>query len=746
MVFRLKRKKRPPLASVAANAGAPPRTLQVDAAKRPRVAQALTASVAPPVAVAQRKRKSFAPPRRKVASGDAAFGSSSGSASRAQPVEEMCFEVLFCKRSSKKHKVYSDGFLVVGMGSFGKGACLYSPDGKVVRMMNHFGTSLEFLGAGSEFDCGTKEVEIVGKVSMAAFSSGTLFMGGAGVAPIAAAAPRARLKSAAFRAHRPGSGKGGARVGLGLGRGASGSASAGARSTRPPIKARHDPERADAVLIEAVSARDAAKAAADGAATSVAVVLDPGLAAKLNAHQVEAVRSMWQVRCSLLLLARFFCLLIFSFLVCFDVAVHPRAPAREPGACAGRRRLYLGARHGPRQDTLRTRSHVHSAAPSACALLRPLLLPLWLTPSQMSGRLTICAALFFLRAVLRSRLLAALPPPSPPSPPQSPTSHPLVKRCVIVTPASLVLNWKAEIKKWLPGTFARAVSAVTLKGSEGKRQVRDFVQSSAKVSSVLILGYETFRQHVDILCGAKGAKGRKKLASGGGAKGASASASSGLASLRGALLVCDEGHRLKNASGNQTTKALNRFPSHRRILVTGTPVQNKLLECVRAWRARARARLLPCARAGALHLTARTPAAHARTAHTRRYYALIQFIRPADAPLGNVEQFHNVFAKPIEKSRDRAASPRTRRIGDERSAQLSAITDAFVLRKGRGFLSESLPPRFEYVVVVRPTALQVRCSFLLFASLFFCLLILCVICSSSSTARSSATRSATARP
>ncbi|VDK39962.1 unnamed protein product [Dibothriocephalus latus] len=43
------------------------------------------------------------------------------------------------------------------------------------------------------------------------------------------------------------------------------------------------------------------------------------------------------------------------------------------------------------------------------------------------------------------------------------------------------------------------------------------------------------------------------------------------------LLVCDEGHRLKNL-GIKTTTLLSKLPARRRILLTGTPVQNNLNE------------------------------------------------------------------------------------------------------------------------------------------------------------------------
>ena len=76
------------------------------------------------------------------------------------------------------------------------------------------------------------------------------------------------------------------------------------------------------------------------------------------------------------------------------------------------------------------------------------------------------------------------------------------------------------------------------------------------------------------------------------------------------IVVCDEAHKLKNAD-SQLYKAVDQLRTARRILLlTGTPIQNALLE----------------------------------------YYAMINLVKPN--LLGTLEQFEDYFVKPIKEGQD----------------------------------------------------------------------------------------------
>ncbi|KAJ3339895.1 DNA repair and recombination protein rad54b [Gonapodya sp. JEL0774] len=117
----------------------------------------------------------------------------------------------------------------------------------------------------------------------------------------------------------------------------------------------------------------------------------------------------------------------------------------------------------------------------------------------------------------------------------------LCKRALVVCPASLVQNWHKEFKKWLGDERIRVFAV------DAKSALRDFLVG--KVYQVMVVGYERLRLIADEL-------------------------GEGVFDL----IVCDEGHRLKNQQ-IKITATLNALKVERRVILSGTPIQNDLGEC-----------------------------------------------------------------------------------------------------------------------------------------------------------------------
>ncbi|KAJ3518137.1 hypothetical protein NLJ89_g63 [Agrocybe chaxingu] len=120
---------------------------------------------------------------------------------------------------------------------------------------------------------------------------------------------------------------------------------------------------------------------------------------------------------------------------------------------------------------------------------------------------------------------------------------PVVQKVLIVCPVSLVNNWKAEFYKWLGRDRVGIMTC-----DKNNSSVDTFGRS--KVYEVLIIGYERLRTAIDKLIDLHPPIG---------------------------LVICDEGHRLKSAN-NKTASVFKAFATRRRIILSGTPIQNDLGE------------------------------------------------------------------------------------------------------------------------------------------------------------------------
>ena len=216
---------------------------------------------------------------------------------------------------------------------------------------------------------------------------------------------------------------------------------------------------------------------------------------------------------------------------------------------------------------------------------------------------------------------------------QGPQGRPLVRKAIIVCPNTLIGNWAHEITLWLG---SERLVPLTLSSAKSKgdcaRILREF---RADKHPVLIISYEQLRNNVDAL-----------------------------RECRCGFLICDEAHRIKNAQ-SKTAIALTQLSTERRVLLTGTPVQNDLTE----------------------------------------FYTMVEFCAPS--LLGTLAAFRNTFETPIAQGSDPAATPEQRELARQRSANLEAVTSSVVLRRLSTILSNYLPHKTELVLVCRPTEAQV---------------------------------------
>ncbi|GAA5872054.1 hypothetical protein JCM3774_006594 [Rhodotorula dairenensis] len=207
-------------------------------------------------------------------------------------------------------------------------------------------------------------------------------------------------------------------------------------------------------------------------------------------------------------------------------------------------------------------------------------------------------------------------------------SHGTIRRAMIVCPVTLIKNWSQEFKKWLGKDRVRVIVG------DSKQAIETFMYS--KNYEVLIVGYEKVREHVELLKAAQPPVG---------------------------LVICDEGHRLKSDK-TKTSQALQSLSCMRRVILSGTPIQNNLGE----------------------------------------FFAMLDFVNPGI--LQDAEYFKKNFERPIMAARQPDATSRQRQEGAEAQETLATIRSHFVLRRENSVILQHLPPKYEYTVFVRPTELQ----------------------------------------
>ncbi len=193
------------------------------------------------------------------------------------------------------------------------------------------------------------------------------------------------------------------------------------------------------------------------------------------------------------------------------------------------------------------------------------------------------------------------------------------------------------------------------------------------------------------------------------------------------LVVCDEGHLLKN-SKTSLSKAVNRIRTLRRIVLTGTPLQNNLNECkflyeqISLWQSFwifflfflfqtiawwvGRSHKVEINQLWNSANISDGISIHPNDDLTFLVSFQVQFVKPN--LLGKYNEYLNRFVNPITNGQYEDSTPRDIQMMKKRSHILHKLLDGCVQRRDYSVLAPYLPVKHEYVVSIQLTPLQVK--------------------------------------
>lgn len=180
-----------------------------------------------------------------------------------------------------------------------------------------------------------------------------------------------------------------------------------------------------------------------------------------------------------------------------------------------------------------------------------------------------------------------------------------IRTSLIVVPNSLIYNWYNEAKKFTPG-----LKVLIYTGINRAKSTKQFARYDLVIST-----YGTVRVDIDIL---------KEFVFN--------------------YIILDESQAIKNAQ-SQVSKAVKVLKSLRRLVLTGTPIENSVQEL----------------------------------------WSQLSFVNPG--LLGSLSSFQDRFVAPIEKQKD-----------IQKMRQLKAIINPFILRRTKDQVATDLPAKMEQVV------------------------------------------------
>ncbi|EDV25340.1 uncharacterized protein TRIADDRAFT_55310 [Trichoplax adhaerens] len=261
----------------------------------------------------------------------------------------------------------------------------------------------------------------------------------------------------------------------------------------------------------------------------------------------------------------------------------------------------------------------------------------------------------------------------------------LSAKCVLcIVPLSTLDHWLNEINYWLPSSTSALFSKFNYQRpfkvyqiSSNCKSLKDranIINEWRNIGGVLIIGYDMYRILMTMSAYQNNTKKGEEVASPDSMEIADLDLieekSQYIKDIRLALsdpgpdlVICDEGHILKNAA-TSVTKTLKEIKTKRRIVLTGYPIQNNLIE----------------------------------------YWCMVDFVRPNY--LGDKKQFSNMFERPIANGECVDSTPNDIKKMRFRSYVLQKMLKGFVQRRSQKILKDALLPKKEYVLLIRMSPIQ----------------------------------------
>ncbi|KAJ6649538.1 Transcriptional regulator ATRX like, partial [Pseudolycoriella hygida] len=239
------------------------------------------------------------------------------------------------------------------------------------------------------------------------------------------------------------------------------------------------------------------------------------------------------------------------------------------------------------------------------------------------------------------------------------------KKILVICPKSTIMNWADEIQTWLRAVKVKLKVLHFPDSSDIKKKLQilrewhTFKADPEGRAGCMLIGYEAFRSLVFY------SKKPKPEISQAEMERIKKYVDEYLLKPGADLVVCDEGHVIKNRKST-TSLAVNKVSTKRRIILTGTPIQNNLKE----------------------------------------YYSMVNFIKPSF--LGTEKEFANLYENPIKEGQHKDSNSQQIRIMKQRSYVLHKKLSKFVQRREAALLKTFLPEKYEYVLFIPMTDLQNR--------------------------------------